>query len=199
MNGDLRAPEAMLAFWHTVSISWNHVIRQPEVDVCISSKLLLFVIKSCLSLHSLQGKFGHNISQRKRSFFISYCRYFQREWGRRCCKRHWTSNKSGNWAHLLFQMSGHRFLLKKNTSTHQKSKKKQQQLSLNTVLKTVKSRLFSVGWSFSCAQQAPWQIGESRQGVELLVLRQFAKEVDLFTIKLWCFTICAKVFSNNCT
>lgn len=120
MNGDLRAPEATLASWHTVSISWNHVICQPEVDVCISSKLLLFVIKSCLSLHSLQGKFGHNISQRKCSFFISYCRYFQREWGRRCCKCHWTGNKSGNWAHLLFQMSGHRFLLKKNTSNPSK-------------------------------------------------------------------------------
>lgn len=84
-SGDLRVSEATLTSWHTVSISWNHVVHQPEVAVCISSELLLFAIKSCLSSHSLQGKFGHNISQRKRSFFISYCGDFQRE-GHRLCK-----------------------------------------------------------------------------------------------------------------
>lgn len=164
-SGDLRVSEAMLTSWHTVSISWNHVVHQPEVAVCISSELLLFAIKSCLSSHSLQGKFGHNISQRKRSFFISYCRDFQREGHRLCKCCHWTGSKSGNRTHLLFQMSGCRFLLKIYKSTHQKKQQRinNKNLSLNTVLKAAKCRLFSDAWSFSCAQQTPWKASRGKQ------------------------------------
>ena len=180
-SGDLRVSEATLTSWHTVSISWNHVVHQPEVAVCISSELLLFAIKSCLSSHSLQGKFGHNISQRKRSFFISYCRDFQREGHRLCKCCHWTGSKSGNRTHLLFQMSGCRFLLKIYKSTHQKSNKESTTKTWAWILLwKLQSADFSVMLEVSLVhnRHPEKQVGESRQGLELLVLCQLAKEVN---------------------